>query len=87
LHRLRSQKLGEYVPSSTYVWGTEAVDITELRKNLPPNERQMLAGLSRTVPERPGPPIPTLSANSRLLPGAQKVATWARPARIRRTSA
>lgn len=45
LHRLRSQTLREDVLFSPYVWGTQAVDIAEFMKNLPANERQMLAGL------------------------------------------
>jgi hypothetical protein len=73
LHRLPSQKLGEDVLFSPYVWGTDAVDIAEFMRNLPPNERQMLAGLSRAVAERPGTSIEALSTNSRLLQGAQKV--------------
>ncbi|MEX2645681.1 MAG: hypothetical protein WD249_05415 [Gaiellaceae bacterium] len=73
LHRVRSQRLHEDVLFSPYVWGTEAVDIAEFMKNLPANERQMLAGLSRTVAERPGTSIENLSTSSRLLQGAQKV--------------
>jgi hypothetical protein len=73
LHALRSHKLREDVLFSPYVWGTDAVDIAEFMTNLPANERQMLAGLSRTIAERPGTSIESLSANSRLLQGAQKV--------------
>jgi len=73
LHRLASRKLREDVLYSPYVWGTEAVDIAEFMKNLPPNERQMLAGLSRSVADTPGASLQDLQTSERLLRGAQKV--------------
>lgn len=73
LRRERSLTLKEDVLYSPYVWGTEAVDIAEFMKRLPPNERTMLAQLSRTVSERPGAAIDALTPNERLVAGAQKV--------------
>lgn len=73
LHRMRSSKLREDVLFSPYVWSTQAVDIAEFMKNLPVNERQMLAGISRTVAERPGVNADELVVNQKLLRGAQKV--------------
>lgn len=49
-----SPALGEHVLYSPYVWGTEAVPIAEFMQRLPANEREVLAGLSRTVAEHPG---------------------------------
>jgi hypothetical protein len=73
LHRQRSERLREDVLFSPYVWGTDAVDIAEFLKRLPPTERTMLASLSRSVAEQPGASVDDLSANRRLLQGAQKV--------------
>lgn len=73
LHRLRSEKLREDVLYSPYVWGTEAVNIAEFMKNLPANERQVLAGLSRSVADAPGVSLQDLKTSERLLRGAQKV--------------
>lgn len=73
LRREHSVALNEAVFYSPYVWGTEAVDIAEFMKKLPPNERSMLASLSRTAAERPGAATDALTTNSRLLAGAQKV--------------
>jgi len=73
LRRERSIALGEDVLYSPYVWGTEAVDIAEFMKQLPVNERTMLAQLSRAAAERPGSAVDALAANERLVRGAQKV--------------
>jgi hypothetical protein len=73
LRRERSIALGEDVLYSPYVWGTEAVNIAEFMRRLPPNERQMLAQLSRAAAERPGSSVDALADNTRLLGGAQKV--------------
>lgn len=73
LRRQRSVALGEDVLYSAYVWGSEAVDIAEFLTKLPPNERAMLAQLSRTAAEQPGAAVEGLSPNDRLLLGAQKV--------------
>jgi hypothetical protein len=42
-------------------------------KKLPPNERTMLANISRLAAERPGAAIDALTPNQRLMTGAQKV--------------
>lgn len=73
LRRQRSERLGEDVLYSPYVWGTEAVEIAEFMANLPPNERDVLASLSRTALERPGTVLDDLAPNSRLVAGARKV--------------
>jgi hypothetical protein len=73
LRRERSLALNEDVLYSPYVWGTEAVDIAEFMKRLPPNERAMLAQLSRVASEHPGAAINSLTPNERLVSGAQKV--------------
>jgi hypothetical protein len=68
-----SERLRENVLYSPYVWGTEAVDIAEFMANLPPNEREFLAQLSRVALESPGVGLDSLSANPRLVAGARKV--------------
>jgi hypothetical protein len=73
LRRERSLALNEDVLYSPYVWGTEAVDIAEFMKKLPPNERTMLADISRAAAERPGAAVDVLTPNARLVVGAQKV--------------
>ena len=73
LRRQRSERLGEDVLYSPYVWGTEAVEIAEFMSNLPPNERDVLASLSRTALERPGTALEDVASNSRLVAGARKV--------------
>jgi hypothetical protein len=73
LRRERSIAMGEDVLYSPYVWGTEAVDIAEFMTKLPPNERAMLAQLSRAAAERPGTSVGGLAGNERLVFGAQKV--------------
>ena len=73
LRRERSLTLGEDVLYSPYVWGTEAVDIAEFMSRLPPNERAMLAQLSRVAADRPGAAVDALAPNDRLVAGAQKV--------------
>jgi hypothetical protein len=73
LRRERSLALGEDVLYSPYVWGTEAVDIAEFMKKLPPNERTMLANISRAASDRPGAAVAALTPNERLVVGAQKV--------------
>lgn len=66
LDRQRSERLREDVLYSPYVWGTDAVDIAEFLKHLPTAERDMLAGLSRSVAEQPGASVGELSTNRRL---------------------
>ena len=71
LRRERSIALNEDVLYSPYVWGTEAVDIAEFMSKLPPNERAMLADISRLAAERPGSALDVLTPNPRLVTGVQ----------------
>lgn len=73
LRRERSIALNDDVLYSPYVWGTEAVNIAEFMSQLPPNERAMLAELSRTAAERPGAAFDALASSERVVRGAQKV--------------
>jgi hypothetical protein len=68
-----SERLRENVLYSPYVWGTEAVDIAEFMANLPPNEREFLAQLSRIALENPGVGLDSFNVNPRLVVGARKV--------------
>jgi hypothetical protein len=69
----RSVALREDVLYSPYVWGSEAVEIAEFMRKLPPNERQVLARLSQAAAERPGIAVGDLVPNERLIVGAQQV--------------
>jgi hypothetical protein len=62
--------------------GDRSSDIAEFMRNLPHNERQTLAVLSRTVAEQPGTATQALLSNSRLIIGAQKVGLIDRWVRI-----
>ena len=73
LRRERSLALGRGLVYSPYVWGTEAVDIAEFMTRLPPNERTMLALLSRVAAGASWRGDYALTPNERLLSGAQKV--------------
>lgn len=73
LRRQRSQALREDVLYSPYVWGTEAVAIGEFLHRLPPNERDVLAGLSRSAAERPGTSVEDLAVASPVVEAARKV--------------
>lgn len=68
-----SPALHEPVLYSPYVWGTEAVPIAEFMQRLPANEREVLAGLSRTVAEHPGSSVEGLAPSDALLTAARKV--------------
>lgn len=72
LRREKSKALGERIFYSPYVWGTEAVDIAAFMKNLPPNERELVASLSRQAAEHPGTPVERLPGDERLLRAARK---------------
>ncbi|MDQ3688631.1 MAG: hypothetical protein M3406_01070 [Chloroflexota bacterium] len=69
----QSQRLGEPVLYSPYVWGSEAIRIGEFMQSLPPAEREVLGGLSRTVADRPGSSVDELAPSHALLSAARKV--------------
>jgi hypothetical protein len=73
LRRQRSQQLNEEVLYSPYVWGTEAVNVADFISRLPGPEREALVGIFREAMDRPGASVEQLSADRRLLAGAQRV--------------
>lgn len=73
LRSTRSHVLNEEVMYSPYVWGTEAVSIAEFMQQLPANERDVLATISRSVADRPGRTTDALAPSDQLVNAARKV--------------
>jgi hypothetical protein len=69
----RSERLGENVLYSPYVWGTEAVVIAEFLSGLPSSERELMAGIARGAAERPGVGAETISSSPAMISAAKKV--------------
>jgi hypothetical protein len=73
LRRDHSDRLREDVLYSPHVWGTEAIQIAEFISGLPPNERDVLATLTRVAADRPGSALEDFGVDNRLLRTARKV--------------
>lgn len=72
IYEQRSLALGEAVLFSPYVWQTEALPIAEFFANLPPNERDVLFGVSEQALRRPGVSQDQLGVSDNLLRGARR---------------
>lgn len=72
LYIQRSEALREDVLYSPYVWSTEALDIAEFFNRLPPNERDVLMGVSEKTLQRPGLSEEALGVPQNLLRGARR---------------
>jgi hypothetical protein len=73
LYEMHSPVLGEAVLFSPYVWKTEALNIAEFFSRLPPNERELLMGVSEKALQRPGLSESDLKVSDTLLRGARRV--------------
>lgn len=65
--------LAEEVLFSPYVWSTGALNIAEFINSLPPNEREVLMGVSLQALQHPGVSEDNLGASVNLLRGARRV--------------
>jgi hypothetical protein len=66
-----STELGEQVVFSPYVWGTRQIELATFLRNLPPNERDVLLGMSEQVLAKPGVSMSRLGASPAVLRSAQ----------------
>lgn len=58
-----STELAEQVVFSPYVWGTKQIELATFLRKLPPNERDVLLGVSEQVLDRPGMSLGKLGAS------------------------
>jgi hypothetical protein len=66
-----STELNENVIFSPYVWGTKQLSLARFLKNLPPNERDALLGMSEQVLAMPGLHLSRLQATPAMIRSAQ----------------
>lgn len=68
---VESTELNEDVMFSPYVWGTKQIELASFLRKLPPNERDVLLGMSEQVLDRPGMSLVKLGASPAIFRSAQ----------------
>lgn len=69
--KIPSVELNEAVIFSPYVWGSKQISLAKFLRELPPNERDALLGMSEQVLARPGISISSLTASPAIIRSAR----------------